>query len=195
MNRDMEESPANLERFTPDFFLRGNARANLAYWVVPLLERRHPALQSATAMADELTSQCDAEDQASVGDDDVWGNAQFIAAVGKPVSPVQFAQNWSPLPLAETLLGKPQRLSVDDRGSYPAVAAVWYACNLSSVEDRTLNSVESRFLDILRASRKESGDLCLVAMRGYSFADRHLNPVAQRALTVAGFKFKDRSPE
>lgn len=192
----------NLDELNSDFFRIGELGNALAYWVATIRESSDVRVRSAKEMSLKLSAQADAEDQASVGDDDVWGHPDFTPAIVCPFAPVQFVQNWSPLPAAGLILGQPDWIDIDAETQFPAALAIWKKPKLLtqtiSAPDEQIQAFVGRLLHLLKiAAAAEGGpSVVLVAKRGFSFdeEDRCLSDVAREALRTNGFRILDRSP-
>jgi hypothetical protein len=135
-------------------------------------------------------SQYDAEDQASVGDEDVWGDPAHQDRLTL-FAPVQLASRWSPLPHVGRRLGPPDLLRISQAFPTTALAAWKEPCPRAGASaDR-----QEKFIDgLLQHAAGLGRPLALVTFPGFSFAKRELSPVAKDALRTAGFVFDVRSP-
>lgn len=113
---------STLSKFSFDYFAqRYPGPSTLAYWCVLGRKFGHLAALHPETIWPVIASQFSAEDQASVGDDDVWGD-QTLKESFKLFAPVQLAERWSPLPYAGSTLGDPDVLRESTKRPPVAIA-------------------------------------------------------------------------
>jgi len=180
------------------FATKAGETITMTYWV---LAPKHPfdlRSLSAKILRYKLMSQCDTEDQASVGDDDCIGDPDFFNSRFRPIAPVQFALKWSPLPYLSSLLGNPTHCEIfGDRAG--CVFAVWPkqairpppSANLCSSR---VKKFERRAHEVIAEALDGSEEIGVVVTPGYSYSSRHLPQVVRNALKIHGFKFYTRAP-
>ena len=135
-------------------------------------------------------SQYDAEDQASVGDDDVWGDPAHQDRL-VPIAPVQLSRRWSALPYVGRRLGPPDLLRLAQKFPTTALAA-WKEPRLAP---SVATDPQERFVDQLLEHAAGTGrPLAVVCFPGFSFNKREISPVAKKALREVGFAFDVRAP-
>jgi hypothetical protein len=185
----------NLKDLDEKFFHLEDWCRSLAYWIFAIKDMTAPELRSSKEMALKLSAQYDAEGQASVGDDDAWGHPDFALSAIKCVAPVQLAFDWSPMPAAYALLGPPDFLDVRTEGTFPSALAVWKTPTLIK-KPKMHGHFSVRLQSLTEICISHDLPIGLSACRGFAFddEDKFLSDVAQQALSVAGFKFLDRSP-
>lgn len=185
----------NLDNLDEKFFHLEDWCRSLAYWIFSIKDLTAPEIRSSKEMALKLSAQYDAEGQASVGDDDTWGHPDFALSTIKCVAPVQLTYDWSPLPTAYTLLGQPDFIDVRTEGTFPSALALWKTPTLIEGVN-TCGHFPVRLRMLMEIYVAYELPIGISACRGFAFddEDRFLSDVAQRALSVAGFKIFDRSP-
>jgi hypothetical protein len=170
----------------------------IAYWVLAPKEGTHVSNFTAEDLCYRLSSQCDTEDQACVGDDDCVGDPDFFNPHFRPIAPVQFALQWSPLPFLSTLLGFPSHFSVYDKYQ-DCVLAVWPRRPLRpaarvGVFSSRIQKFERRAYDLVTETLAESDEVGIVATPGWSYSNRRMPKVVRTALRTHGFRFDTRAP-
>lgn len=180
------------------FSVKAGGMTTIAYWVLAPKVGTHMSTYTAAALYYRLSSQCDTEDQACVGDDDCVGDPDFFNPHFRPIAPVQFALQWSPLPFLSALLGAPSHFNVDDKYQR-CVLAAWPrrtlqpAARLGLFSSR-IQKFERRAYDLVTAAFAESNEVGIVATPGWSYSSRKMPKIVRTALRTHGFLFDTRSP-
>lgn len=166
-----------------------------AYWPFRIVDiTAFERLMSAKRLAFELRSQCDAEDQASVGDDDMIGNLEINPAIILPFCPVQLALRWTPFALACDLFGPPDACEIS-KEKMPAAFAAWlkpptvYRLPKLPVFGARF---EKRFVRLAEYLIKSGSPFGIAAIVGYSYESRKLPRVVRAAMKSHGFAFTSR---
>jgi hypothetical protein len=180
------------------FSVKSGAMTTIAYWILAPKAGTRVSSFTAGDLHYRLSSQCDTEDQACVGDDDCVGDPDFFNPCFRPIAPVQFALQWSPLPFLSALLGVPSHFSVDDRYQ-GCVLAAWPRRSLQPAAgvgffSSRVQKFERRAYELVTAAFVESDEVGVVATPGWSYASRRLPKIVRAALRTHGFRFDTRAP-
>lgn len=200
----LADKPFSCAGLDARFFRFGEAGVYqaLGYWVLSVENPELPRLKINNNVDIWMAAQYDAEDQASVGDDDVWGDVAFTPALAKVVAPVQLVERWSPFPDACRCLGVPMWVDKDRHLHWSLAVACWRADFTSCPADvnqpnKAHAMFRSRLINILGATGPLGSYIVLVARNGWSFDQEHrkLSPICVNALKASGhFQFFDRAP-
>jgi hypothetical protein len=140
----------------------------------------------------KAASQYSAEGQASVGDEDIWGDPNLKKRITL-FAPIQLAQSWSPLPYLEQRLGDPDRLVITEKKP-KAVFAIWKQPQ-SGPGSNPISSNERSAERLLAVATSQNRPLGCICFAGFSYSTRKLSNIAQSALAKAGLLITTRAIE
>jgi hypothetical protein len=182
-----------LENLTYSYFSGMNSReGTVAFWCVTGKEFNRIITFTPEHFWLKMASQFSAEGQASVGDDDIWGDPKLKNDLIL-FAPIQLACNWSPLPFMEKLLGIPDHLALSS--AEPKVAfACWQTPILSACAQSYVSTIEEKHTDrLLKSAIEKKMPFACICFAGFSFTNRKLSKVTQQAMRNAGFTITSRS--
>jgi hypothetical protein len=167
---------------------------SFAYWLCCL--HKEPKDFSAGNLKSAMSYHFDVEEQAYTPKM-LNSRPELIPKCLTPIAPVTLAPQWSPFPMAVSILGKPEQHGSDSGSAF----AVWTPRYLGGDEVATKTTDEAHFLFLIRlatsAARASKCRVLLVGSPGWCYrtaAKRYMNPDTAVMMHDAGYLFTERVP-